>query len=164
MCIRDRRAGISALIARPPEFSYHGKVISGHGPEPKLEWLAASLTRRRNTRAALPKTARKDARATTAASALPRTTSRLVARRSIAYFLVVRAALCTALPRRLHRIIPRKPRRMLWDEFCFATTQPLPDAELEKLQAEEAAARRRCLLYTSPSPRDRQKPRMPSSA
>ena len=30
------------------------------------------------------------------------------------------------------------PRR-----FCFATTQPLPDAELEKLQAEEAAARRR---------------------
>ena len=51
---------------------------------------------------------------------------------------------------------------MLWDErqpaspsfaavsaraghrrFCFATTQPLPDAELEKLQAEEAAARRR---------------------
>ena len=27
--------------------------------------------------------------------------------------------------------------------FCFATTQPLPDAELEKLQAEEAAARRR---------------------
>ena len=32
----------------------------------------------------------------------------------------------------------RAPRR-----FCFATTQPLPDAELEKLQAEEAAARRR---------------------
>ena len=32
---------------------------------------------------------------------------------------------------------------MLWDEFCFATTQPLPDAELEKLHAEEAAARRR---------------------
>ena len=38
---------------------------------------------------------------------------------------------------------------MLWDEFCFATTQPLPDAELEKLQAREkrqaeaAAARRR---------------------
>ena len=27
---------------------------------------------------------------------------------------------------------------MLWDEFCFATTQPLPDAELEKLQAEAA--------------------------
>ena len=48
------------------------------------------------------------------------------------------------LPRRLHRIIPRKPRRMLWDEFCFATTQPLPDAELEKLQAEEARARRIC--------------------
>ena len=37
------------------------------------------------------------------------------------------------------RLVTRRaPRR-----FCFATTQPLPDAELEKLQAEEAAARRR---------------------
>ncbi len=39
---------------------------------------------------------------------------------------------------RRHLGTRRAPRR-----FCFATTQPLPDAELEKLQAEEAAARRR---------------------
>ena len=48
-----------------------------------------------------------------------------------------RAPASVAIFRR-HLGTRRAPRR-----FCFATTQPLPDAELEKLQAEEAAARRR---------------------
>ena len=33
-----------------------------------------------------------------------------------------------------------------------------------RLAAEKAAKAKSCLLYTSPSPRDRQKSRMPSSA
>ena len=48
------------------------------------------------------------------------------------------------------------------ENFPFCTIDPhvgivnLPDERLEKLKD--------CLLYTSPSPRDRQKSRMPSSA
>ena len=43
---------------------------------------------------------------------------------------------------------------------------PKGDAELIRQSASRvlAAAHRICLLYTSPSPRDRQKSRMPSSA
>ena len=40
----------------------------------------------------------------------------------------------------------------------------LPDSAKEKPQVGEVAQVGPCLLYTSPSPRDRQKSRMPSSA
>ena len=43
-------------------------------------------------------------------------------------------------------------------------TRLVPAIERELREAELRAAGRTCLLYTSPSPRDRQKSRMPSSA
>ena len=56
------------------------------------------------------------------------------------------------------------------DEMVSSTVQTEPDAQLlaareDAAKAEAAAAEAKaCLLYTSPSPRDRQKSRMPSSA
>ena len=50
--------------------------------------------------------------------------------------------------------------------YPFCTIEPnvgqvaVPDERLDKI----AAIAKSCLLYTSPSPRDRQKSRMPSSA
>ena len=46
---------------------------------------------------------------------------------------------------------------------CMSDSFRLPD-DCTVFQAEVAAINRGCLLYTSPSPRDRQKSRMPSSA
>ena len=51
--------------------------------------------------------------------------------------------------------------------ISFPTTENEVRAILEKLHAERVPVTvqgARCLLYTSPSPRDRQKSRMPSSA
>ena len=48
-------------------------------------------------------------------------------------------------------------------EYKIATGKAVYDAEREKQKIESVQAMA-CLLYTSPSPRDRQKSRMPSSA
>ena len=54
------------------------------------------------------------------------------------------------------------PERKDETPFCFATMQHFRYDETSAL--EDYTAFRICLLYTSPSPRDRQKSRMPSSA
>ena len=48
--------------------------------------------------------------------------------------------------------------------FVVAGTTAHPILPLGKLHSHENAHQTHCLLYTSPSPRDRQKSRMPSSA
>ena len=55
---------------------------------------------------------------------------------------------------------PRRGERPLWD-FPSGT---LAARERAAFLVSEAAGWHICLLYTSPSPRDRQKSRMPSSA
>ena len=56
-------------------------------------------------------------------------------------------------------------KRSRWD---FNTPEGLNDIQMSKGSAEfineEEKKHYNCLLYTSPSPRDRQKSRMPSSA
>ena len=57
----------------------------------------------------------------------------------------------------------------LWDSFSESDLPPLSEdqrAELNRRMAEHDAdpASALCLLYTSPSPRDRTRSRMPSSA
>ena len=47
---------------------------------------------------------------------------------------------------------------------AYDAAQQLPGASIVKLVSTAAALNILCLLYTSPSPRDRQKSRMPSSA
>ena len=67
--------------------------------------------------------------------------------------------------------LPRK-RRSLAQELVTVLTEQIRDGLLkrgDKLPTESAimeahGVSRTCLLYTSPSPRDRQKSRMPSSA
>ena len=46
----------------------------------------------------------------------------------------------------------------------LAEAEELPKGKWQKLSKDELADYEGCLLYTSPSPRDRQKSRMPSSA
>ena len=43
-------------------------------------------------------------------------------------------------------------------------TVPIPDENLEKVKKIEEKKQNPCLLYTSPSPRDKRQSRMPSSA
>ena len=45
-----------------------------------------------------------------------------------------------------------------WHAICYDTRPPVPE------QSEISSSSRTCLLYTSPSPRDRTRSRMPSSA
>ena len=47
---------------------------------------------------------------------------------------------------------------------AYGDTANQPPKIFSKLSAKEGILARICLLYTSPSPRDRQKSRMPSSA
>ena len=47
--------------------------------------------------------------------------------------------------------------RQTWARLASEMAQPFDQADVERLRG-------LCLLYTSPSPRDRQKSRMPSSA
>ena len=54
----------------------------------------------------------------------------------------------------------RKTFREAWDE----TKPQSVNEQEEKQDSEEVRRLKDCLLYTSPSPRDRQKSRMPSSA
>ena len=62
------------------------------------------------------------------------------------------------------RMDPRKLISALGAE-TMAVEDAMNSTELETLvEPMRAAVERRCLLYTSPSPRDRQKSRMPSSA
>ena len=49
-------------------------------------------------------------------------------------------------------------------EKVWVTEQEMPDPKLEKSSDVIVKIGAACLLYTSPSPRDRQKSRMPSSA
>ena len=64
------------------------------------------------------------------------------------------SALETANPAMAGRIMHKVPELGRWDDL-FAYTDPIN---------RKNALRMFCLLYTSPSPRDRQKSRMPSSA
>ena len=50
------------------------------------------------------------------------------------------------------------------DAFCYTSAYVDCVADTEKLKEPDALLFDGCLLYTSPSPRDRQKSRMPSSA
>ena len=50
-----------------------------------------------------------------------------------------------------------------WQHYCTAL-QPCSNAGKTRNQLKFAGVSQTCLLYTSPSPRDRQKSRMPSSA
>ena len=50
------------------------------------------------------------------------------------------------------------------DDYGLTSRFDIYDALIEKLKAAEPYMYKVCLLYTSPSPRDRQKSRMPSSA
>ena len=71
---------------------------------------------------------------------------------------VLVAGLCRAFANRGLRVEPFKPQNMSNNAAVTAD-----GGEIGRAQALQAFAAR-CLLYTSPSPRDRQKSRMPSSA
>ena len=50
------------------------------------------------------------------------------------------------------------------DIIMVAVKEAIPHSKVKKGDVMQAVIVRTCLLYTSPSPRDRQKSRMPSSA
>ena len=50
------------------------------------------------------------------------------------------------------------------DSACALPTYSLPQPVLTEIKTATVALAKRCLLYTSPSPRDRTRSRMPSSA
>ena len=56
-----------------------------------------------------------------------------------------------------HYLVHYQGWKKTWDEW-------VPDSRLLKYTDENLARQKACLLYTSPSPRDRTRSRMPSSA
>ena len=61
-------------------------------------------------------------------------------------------------------VIPEIASRAHAEAFVPVVSKALADANMDLSDVDAIAVSAGCLLYTSPSPRDRQKSRMPSSA